>query len=319
MKPVNLQSCEGDLFPLSLETTSMCTTIKNMLKGGRRTFSNALGGQFCIEGNFAILKKEGRVLASVANETDSCIVISLPEVKTATLQKVIEYCEFHSLSSSLTDKEKKNWDSDFVKVKQNILCELASASYNLDIKSLVLLTSRAIATQISGKSSEEIRESFSCSNYDYSPLISRYRIHRKINRKSQDYRKCDEKSTIEDDRPLDELLSFINGDSETRLAKNKKKNKKKEKKKDMQRLSKSQEINFSDERELQIQRSHSTEHIYNSSSCSMSIADDELDPEMIAVIDKEVEDFRQRLETMNKQSLSMPKMTLPIATELLMS
>jgi hypothetical protein len=81
-------------------------------------------------------------------------------------------------------------------------CDIFKASYYLDIKPLVNLTSRAIATQISGKTSEEIRETFCNINYEvYAPvfgtpsaltnsdfflatsLATRCRLQRKINQK----------------------------------------------------------------------------------------------------------------------------------------
>ena len=138
-----------------------------------------------------ILKKEGRVLASLTKNTEEEAIVSLPDVKSPTLEKVITYCRYHN-DITTTEKEKKTWDSDFVQVKQSVLCELASvrfinqikikffkASYYLDIKPLVNLTSRAIATQISGKTSEEIRDSFSNINYEaYAPMFGKLKhIH----------------------------------------------------------------------------------------------------------------------------------------------
>lgn len=49
-----------------------------------------------------------------------------------------------------------------------VLCELASASYYLDVKPLVDLTCRAIADTIKGKSPEEIRSTFNIVN-DFTP------------------------------------------------------------------------------------------------------------------------------------------------------
>jgi hypothetical protein len=72
-----------------------------------------------------------------------------------------------------------------VQIKQGLLCEVASAAYYLDIKPLVNLTSRAIASQISTKTSEELRETFSNVNCDlYVPMFAtRCRLHRKMAQK----------------------------------------------------------------------------------------------------------------------------------------
>jgi hypothetical protein len=49
MKIVKLQSSDGELFEIDNETVSMCTTVKNMLRG-KSAFRNSLGGQFSIDG-----------------------------------------------------------------------------------------------------------------------------------------------------------------------------------------------------------------------------------------------------------------------------
>jgi len=315
-------------------------------------------------------------LASVFEETDEKIVIALPEVKSLTLEKVIQYCEFHS-KSSLTEKDKKNWDADFVQIKQTTLCEIASASYNLDIKPLVLLTSRAIATQISGKSSEEIRETFSHFNYDSSGLVgdnsyskqnycsfticncsilaTRYRLQRKISySRQQDKTAKNEPAAVqeEDHRSLDELLSFINETDSSESPNKKGKMKKKKKGRTHKTLPSdsdpsmveedqsdeftSSQIIIEEENDEQEQEDEG-EDIEEESFGREQQRDDEipetipfpeeeeeeeeedaeqdLDPERIAAIDKEVEEFRQRLEAMNQQSNTVPKISLPFRIE----
>ncbi len=49
MKVIKLQSCDGELFEVDQEIVSMCTTVKNMLRG-KSAFRNSLGGQFSIDG-----------------------------------------------------------------------------------------------------------------------------------------------------------------------------------------------------------------------------------------------------------------------------
>jgi len=43
--------------------------------------------------------------------------------------------------------------------------------------------------------------------------------------------------------------------------------------------------------------------------------DEDLDPELIAAIDKEVEEFRKKLEDINKQSTTLPKIPLPVPVD----
>jgi hypothetical protein len=60
------------------------------------------------------------------------------------------------------------------------------ASYYMDIEPLVNLTSRAIATQVSGKSTDEIRETFynaSCEAHS-SQFATRYRLQKRIRNKN---------------------------------------------------------------------------------------------------------------------------------------
>lgn len=363
VKVVKLQSCDGSIFEVDSDVVSMCATVKNMLKG-KSAFRNSLGGQFSIDGSYVILKKEGRVLASLTKNSDDEAIVSLPDVKGAILQKVIEYCKFHN-STTATDREKKLWDGEFVQVKQSILCELASASYYLDIKPLVNLTSRAIATQISGKSSEEIRETFCNINYEvYAPVFAsslamRCRLQRKFNRKKQMQEKDQKLLTApsgDDNRTVDELLEFIGEDAKTPQSipstsiiqsgnstkKKSKKAKKKERKKaaqrsedDKRRTSEKQEdidkgsnssSSKEDEDDLEFMYIKDDGNIYIGEEGSSPDEGnheneegeegegDDLDPETKAALDKEVEEFRQRLETINSQTRTSPKIQLSPST-----
>ena len=75
------------------------------------------------------------------------------------MERVIEYCEFH-LAPGHSIKERKNFNKQFLRADTARLCELASASHYLDLKSLIDLTCRALAKHIQGKNPEEIRETF---------------------------------------------------------------------------------------------------------------------------------------------------------------
>ena len=93
----------------------------------------------------------------------------------------MEYCRFHRAAGrsdkvrrrcSSGDKtavarvltrrhqERKLFDERFIRLDTRRLCELTSAADALGMKSLVDLTSRALARVIEGKTPEEIRETF---------------------------------------------------------------------------------------------------------------------------------------------------------------
>eukprot|EP01051_Picozoa_sp_SAG22_P007466 SAG22_NODE_527_length_9437_cov_3.575712_6_plen_183_part_00 len=67
--------------------------------------------------------------------------IDLPEVSSHALDCVLEYCRFH-LAPGHSIKERKNFNKSFMRMDTARLCELASASHYLDLKSLIDLTCR---------------------------------------------------------------------------------------------------------------------------------------------------------------------------------
>ena len=100
------------------------------------------------------------------------------------LHLIMEYCRFHR-AAGRSDKahtappsplartatpcvltprrslqERKLFDERFIRLDTRRLCELTSAADALGMKSLVDLTSRALARMIEGKTPEEIRETF---------------------------------------------------------------------------------------------------------------------------------------------------------------
>jgi len=363
MKEIKLQSADNEIFVVEDDVVSMCATIKNLLKG-KSAFKNSLGGQFSLEGPYVILKKEGRVLASLTKNDENEAIVTLPDVKGYTLSKVLEYCKYH-ITSNASEKEKRIWDTDFVQVKQNVLCELASASYYLDIKPLVNLTSRAIATQISVKNSEEIRETFS--NIDcemYAPvfansLATRCRLQRKINKKKQQQQQVQDSkapSDMNDNRTLDELLQFIDpssaplsssqtlNPSRETSTENAGSTKKKNKKSKKNKKKKAKEGGVEDGNQgasSAVEASQQSGAINNTASSS-SVSDedlddlsseedpkaapptqkdisrhvedeDDLDPELQEALDKEVEEFRLKLESINSQQTG-PRIPFPAPT-----
>lgn len=102
-------------------------------------------------------------------------VIPLSSVKIEILDKIIEYCNYHTknvVKSSENDKKSTDdiipWDLDFCKIDQETLFELILAANYLNIQSLLDLTCKTVANMIRGKTPEEIRKTFNIKN-DFTP------------------------------------------------------------------------------------------------------------------------------------------------------
>ena len=104
--------------------------------------------------------------------------IQLPNVKSAVLAKVIEYCEYYQtnemtpittpLKSSKLEDMVQPFYTDFCKVDKNMLCELVTAANFMDIKPLLDLTCLAVSIMIKGKPADELRAMFNLSS-EFSP------------------------------------------------------------------------------------------------------------------------------------------------------
>jgi S-phase kinase-associated protein 1 len=94
--------------------------------------------------------------------------IILPNVKHATLTKVLAYCEYHKDDVALTEEQQaeekakniEGWDKDFVPVELAPLFELILAANFLDIKPLLDLTCKSVAHMLRGKTPDEIKNIF---------------------------------------------------------------------------------------------------------------------------------------------------------------
>ncbi|XP_010229335.1 SKP1-like protein 21 isoform X1 [Brachypodium distachyon] len=172
--------------------------------------------------------------------------IALPErVNPASLSLILDYCRFHQVPGR-SNKERKSFDEKFVRIDTEKLCELTSAADSLQLKPLVDLTSRALARIIEGKTPEEIRDIFHLpddlteeekleplKNINDDPRIRLLnRLYAKKRKELQERQKLkvdiQEQKEQKDERSLDEILCFINGDGGSgggKAAKNKKKNK----------------------------------------------------------------------------------------------
>ena len=106
--------------------------------------------------------------------------VPLNNVNDKALLKVIEFCQYHDtngpmkeIEKPLTDTDLKKivseWDGTFIQtLEQEALFELILAANYMDIKPLLDLACAQVATQIKGKSPEEIREQFNIVN-DFTP------------------------------------------------------------------------------------------------------------------------------------------------------
>lgn len=270
--------------------------------------------------------------------------ISLPaRVNPVTLSLILDYCRFHQVPGR-SNKERKSFDEKFIRMDTNRLCELTSAADSLQLKPLVDLTSRALARMIEGKTPEEIRETFHIpddlteeekleplKNITDDPRIRL--LNRLYARKRKELKEKEKLKNVEaeaehvDDRSVDELLSFINGENgeskEVKTTKNKKKNRKR---KDQQKNASvctvsntsSSPNNAAKESNgissvghddrvkghclpniselLKLQSSEDDRFALEDEFDDCDIGD-EIDPEIKEQIDREVEDFARRLNS----------------------
>jgi S-phase kinase-associated protein 1 len=126
-------------------------------------------------------EKVARMSQTVANMLDDIgadAPITLHNITSKTLSKVLEYCEYHvndPVESTDSDDENENktkeispWDKQFCEIDQSNLFELILAANFLDIKPLLDVTCKTVANIIKGKTPEEIRKTFNIKN-DFTP------------------------------------------------------------------------------------------------------------------------------------------------------
>lgn len=255
--------------------------------------------------------------------------ISLPErVNPAILSLILDYCRFHQVPGR-SNKERKSFDEKFIKTDTKRLCELASAADGLQLKPLVDLTSRALARMIEGKTPEEIRETFHLpddlteeekleplKNTTDDPrirLLNRlYAKKRKELKERQKLKDVEIEERVDehtDERSVDDLLSFINGDGDSRAGKAAKNKKKNRRKKDQLKESCSSEAGRPLSGKVQeaakavgkcpttSQHESMEDDFVAKVEFDDADIDDELDPAMKEELDREVEDFARRLNS----------------------
>jgi S-phase kinase-associated protein 1 len=146
------------------------------MSGGKQLrLASKEGEEFVVEVEVAC---KSQLIKNMVEDSGAEEEIPLPNVSSAVLAKVIEYCRHHKdsdppeiekpIKSTQISDFVAPWDATFVEVEQEMLFELILAANYLDIKSLLDLTCAKVATMIKGKTPEEIRRQFNIVN-DFTP------------------------------------------------------------------------------------------------------------------------------------------------------
>ncbi|XP_047962998.1 SKP1-like protein 21 isoform X4 [Salvia hispanica] len=246
--------------------------------------------------------------------------ISLPSrVNPSMLSLILDYCRFHQVPGH-SNKERKSFDEKFVRMDTKRLCELTSAADSLQLKSLVDLTSRALARVIEGKTPEEIREIFHLPDdlteeEKLEPIKNtmddpRIRLlNRLYARKRKELKERERLKNVGiedergDERSVDDLLSFINGGGEdfkgTKTSKNKKKSRKRKDLKNTSSNCTSTSNNTSSlSNDVDVNKKETNE-LHSESDDGLAAEDefDGIDPLLKEKLDREVQDFARRLNS----------------------
>jgi len=136
------------------------------------------GDNFQVEKKVAKMSELVKTMIPEDEEGEDQQEIPLPNVKSAILGKVIEFCKHHAnepmneiekpLKSSNMHEVVQEWYANYVEVDQETLFELILAANYMDIKPLLDLTCATVASMIKGKTPEEIRKTFNIVN-DFTP------------------------------------------------------------------------------------------------------------------------------------------------------
>ena len=114
------------------------------------------------------------------DDDDSIPEIPLLNVSSKALVKIIEFCQYHHQNGPMKEIEKpltntdlkvvvSEWDGTFIQsFEQEDLFELIMAVNFIDLQPLLDLACAQVATQIKGKTPEEIRQTFNIEN-DFTP------------------------------------------------------------------------------------------------------------------------------------------------------
>ncbi|XP_037273394.2 S-phase kinase-associated protein 1 [Rhipicephalus microplus] len=134
---MKLQSSEGHVFEVDLQTAMVSGTLRTMMED------------------------IGKLNA------DDDEVVPLVNVNTATLKKVLQWSTYHKNDWFLLAEDDpaigarqplSSWDSEFFNVDQATLFEIIMAADYLDIKGLMNSACRTVANMIRAKTTEEMRK-----------------------------------------------------------------------------------------------------------------------------------------------------------------
>ena len=151
----------------------MSETTKNVILISKE------GDQFTVEKDIAWQSILVRTMLE-DDDDDSVPQIPLPNVTSKALVKIIEFCQYHHQNGPMKEIEKpltdtdlrkavSEWDGTFIQsFEQEDLFELILAVNFIDLQSLLDLACAQVATQIKGKTPEEIRQTFNIEN-DFTP------------------------------------------------------------------------------------------------------------------------------------------------------
>jgi len=159
--------------------------------------------------------------------------MSFQEVSSSMLNSILEYCQFHVVQGC-SNKERKLFDEKFVTIPAERLYELASAANSLKLRSLVELTCRAIARTLERSSPEEICDKFNLPIEKLEPFINItcdpniVPLNRLKRNKLKERERVlenvgvqEKEEHVVDERPIEELLSFINGSNDAEIKEKK--------------------------------------------------------------------------------------------------
>lgn len=130
---IKLVSQEGEVFEVTKRTAFMSLTVKNILNDA---------------------------------DAGADMKVPLPVVDAATLSKVIEYCNF--MKDKIDEHRNEEWEKRFIDLEDEAIFKIIIAANYMEIKQLLDLACEKVASEIRGKSVEQIRERFNLKN-DYTP------------------------------------------------------------------------------------------------------------------------------------------------------
>lgn len=154
--PIVIISSDKDKFTVERKVAEKSLFIKNMLKN--------------------LLPAEGDE-DSDNEDNDEPIEIPTPNVRSAVMKNILEWCEHYKDTEfpedDQEDDSKKSapieaWDKNFLNVDQEMLYEIILAANYLNIKPLLNAGCKVVAEMIRGKSPDEIRKTFNIVN-DFTP------------------------------------------------------------------------------------------------------------------------------------------------------